>query len=95
MHEKKDWTLEESIGHLNIEGEYRLKDERISHNLCFSRATLVEPRSTNFDRFKNKERKIYRSDYKPQGKVQKYKLIGKCHECGRHCHKVVDCKSKK
>jgi len=70
------------IGNLKTEEENRLKDKRISHNSSFSRANFVEPRFANFDRFKKKGRKIYISDYKPQGKVQKYKFIGKCHEYG-------------
>jgi len=84
MHEKKDWTLEDLISHVKIEEANRLKDKRISHNSGFSRANFVEPRYANFDRFKNKGRRNYKSDYKLQGKVQKYKFMGKCHESGRH-----------
>ena len=82
MHEKKDWTLEDLISHLKIDEENILKDKRTSHNSSFVRANLVEPKSANFDKFKNKGRKNYRSDYKPQGKVQKYKFMGKFHEYG-------------
>ena len=55
----------------------------------------MEPRSTNFHRFKNKGRKNYRTDYKPQGEVQKYKFMGKGHKCRWRCHKAVYCKFKK
>ena len=94
MHEKKDWTLEDLISHLKIKEKNRLKDKRISHSSSFSRANIVKPRSANFNRFKSKGRRNYKSDYKPQGKVQKYKFMDKCHECGRRGRKAVDCKSK-
>lgn len=53
MHEKRDLTLEELVGHLKIEGKNHLKDKPSIH-VVFPKANLVESKHSNNDRNQQK-----------------------------------------